>query len=87
MSDLYRTAMSARLAKLPPDLPPAMDGEHVFGGGDPLGLGGDFVTRAPGYEEEGACSASAFPNAYLPSASTTCLFRFHHRLRFAVHIR
>ncbi|KAL1741895.1 Alpha/Beta hydrolase protein [Schizophyllum fasciatum] len=27
MSDLYRTAMSARLAKLPPDLPPALDGE------------------------------------------------------------
>ncbi|KAL1725574.1 Alpha/beta hydrolase family-domain-containing protein [Schizophyllum commune] len=52
MSDLYRSAMSARLAKLPPDLPPAMEGEeegeHVFGGGDPLGLGGDFVTRAPG---------------------------------------
>ena len=63
MSDLYRSAMSARLAKLPPDLPPAMEGEeegeHVFGGGDPLGLGGDFVTRAPGYEEEGACSSSA----------------------------
>ncbi|KAL1758568.1 Alpha/Beta hydrolase protein [Schizophyllum commune] len=49
MSDLYRSAMSARLAKLPPDLPPAMDVEE---GGDPLGLGGDFVTRAPGYEEE-----------------------------------
>ena len=28
MSDLYRSAMSARLAKLPPDLPPAMEGEE-----------------------------------------------------------
>ncbi|KAL1664352.1 Alpha/beta hydrolase family-domain-containing protein [Schizophyllum commune] len=74
MSDLYRSAMSARLAKLPPDLPPALEGEeegeHMFGGGgshalggtgspsfaankgDPLALGGDFVTRAPGYDEE-----------------------------------
>ncbi|KAI5886219.1 protein phosphatase methylesterase [Schizophyllum commune H4-8] len=33
MSDLYRSAMSARIAKLPPDLPP----------------GDDFVTRAPGF--------------------------------------